>query len=144
LASAVKEQSLCANIRGGIRFGMFGAVMFSGCALLLYLVGGQKPFTQLGTSPPKLVAVYWGGCLAAGAIGGALTPLARWAAGSALIGAVVGVCLEVALRISQSGIFFWDRRDPFFMGFFAACGLIAALYFRWFPPKTAPPGADHE
>lgn len=93
----------------GIGIGSFLSIL----PLLAYMLFGSKPFADLHTSLPKVLAIYvLGGCIA-GALVGLVMPMIRSDVIAAVVGSIVGVLFACAIQIMDASGEGWTSASIF-------------------------------
>ncbi|MFL5607837.1 MAG: hypothetical protein ACJ8AD_15405 [Gemmatimonadaceae bacterium] len=94
-----------AVVTGGIM-----ATMFSAWVAVVYLAGGPRVFSAMGTSLHAVVLCYYVAGIAGGALVGLLLPLAGTLGGRMLVGSVAALVVGISAQTTLSGaIWHWDR-----------------------------------
>ena len=96
-------ESMLENLRWGVAAGLFFAALYSLYVTLLYLIRGPDPFDANETTLGQVIAVYFAGGIAGGAIVGVLRPLAKWRIGAAVVGVVAAVPVFLGIALSLEG-----------------------------------------
>ena len=91
--------TLVSNLRQGLWWGIAFAILYSGAALVMFLVRGFAPFLADGISFPRVLAMYWLGGLGGGLLYGLLLPLGRSLLGAMLLGFLVTVPVAAAASL---------------------------------------------
>lgn len=94
---------LANNVAWGIRRGVVFASVYAAWAVVLLVARGSAPFKRYGTTFGATIALYFVGGVAAGAIVGALRPLAQWRAGAAAVGVVAATPVYLATMLVLEG-----------------------------------------
>jgi hypothetical protein len=102
-------------------------------ATVVFVIHGSAPFERGHLTYGRTVALYVAGGTIAGAIVGALKPLARYDIGVPVVGIVAAFPAVVGFRIATKGISGWSAFDAAFVGFTSLLvGLGGALvYLRY-------------
>jgi ABC-type transporter Mla maintaining outer membrane lipid asymmetry permease subunit MlaE len=117
-----------ARLLRNIRYSsLFGAV-FSGWAIVVYLVAGRDapPAAELA----RIVAAYMGSAIAAGALTALLHPLQRRAAGRLLTAIVIAAAVGFALALAVGGDKSTGEIAIVTAGYALTMGPIGAWIFR--------------
>ena len=91
------------NVLWGARLGLAVGAVFSAWALAVFVLSAGQAMRDNGTTLPAVLAAYLAGGPVAGGVMGALRPLARWAAGAAVVGFVTAIPVFVAIRLAVDG-----------------------------------------
>ena len=130
-----------ADVRWGVAAGACFAALYSGMAVVLYVLAGPAQFGDKGLTLRATVAAYAAGGLAGGALVGLLRPLARWRAGAMLVGVAAAVPLTLALTLAMRGHPAGWSEDVWGGGALAAVALGLGCGFIAYEPPDAGRGA---
>lgn len=111
--TAIVRQSMkvLTNVTWGIFWGLCGAAVYCGYALILYVLRGSAPFEANGTTFWAVVGSYISGAIIVGILLGFLRPALRSFAGSAIAGFLCAIAVFVCIRIAADGLHAWSVDD---------------------------------
>jgi hypothetical protein len=89
--------------------GVIMAAICSAWVTLIRVFQGQDFFTELGVSFGKLVLIYFGGGIVAGAIVALLLPIGRWLVGATMIGYLAALPFFSLLSLTTLSPDEWHR-----------------------------------
>jgi hypothetical protein len=102
LGSKARASTMRGNLRSGLEWGAAFAAVYSGYAVLLWLVRGAAPFRGAETTLPKVLAAYFAAGLVGGGLFGLCLPLGRTRPGAALLGLLIGVPVMYAMVLAAT------------------------------------------
>lgn len=119
------------DIRWGIRVGLSFAALFSAWVLVLYTTQGPGAFERLGVTVWGAVLTYLTGGVVAGAIVGALRPLAKTRVGAMAVGVLAALPVAAAACYLLYGApLHWKRSVVIACGIYAVfIGLVCGSWF---------------
>jgi hypothetical protein len=135
-----------ANVRAGLRTGLFIATGFSAWATVLRLVVGPGAFERFGVTWGEVVAVYYLAFLAGGSVYGALLPLRRHPAGAVVLGfslmcpMYLGAAVLFHVTQNESGSWREDLGLAVLLGIIA--GIILGIWLSISEGSDGGPAAD--
>lgn len=122
MEGSLKKTPILEDLHWGIRWGIYGAVFFTGLAaipaLLRFLLNVEEVDGHRLPSFPVIIGLYLFGGVFGGAIVGLLRPLARSWWGMRLVGIVAAVPFCFAVSVALSGLS-WTQENPDFVIEFA-------------------------
>ena len=95
--SAAERRSVAADVRWGVGAGLWFAAAYSVLAAAIFAARGSAPLAGAGLTLPGVVAAYFAGGAAGGALVGLGRPLLRWQVGAMLVGVLAAGPLALAL-----------------------------------------------
>jgi len=103
--------------------------------LVVYVLGGDKPFEAHGTTPLTVIWLYLAVAVFSGIVVGLLQPLGRRAAGAALLGFLVALPCFLVMWLLRGRVDPWSAIDTITMLIWAAAlgapvGVIYRALFR--------------
>jgi hypothetical protein len=134
---------IAANIRWGLRGGLWVAAVLSGYVVMLYVARGSAPFVANSTTLPQVLLLYAAGGLAGGILVGLLRPLTRWRAGAVFTGVLTAALVyDGAIRaVTGSWVDFRSSVDLVGFAIMSICGGGIAGYLSWTWTHTRSPQA---
>jgi hypothetical protein len=105
------QMGLFQRILWGIKSGATFGLAFTALALLVFLLGGERPFQAHHTSFTNVVVTYLLGGIGSGIIVGVLRPLTRTKAGAGMVGFIAAIPVSVLVRIAIVGYQPWTVKD---------------------------------
>lgn len=94
----MSDGTLRRNMLWGVRNGLYYALGFSAWVVIVRVVSGPVPFTQLHSSLAQTVLLYFGGGIGGGVVVGLCRPLIRNEIAAAVVGVVAAVPVCVGLK----------------------------------------------
>ena len=128
------RRDLPQDLGWGIFWGLAFALVLTIVLVLLYAVRGSALFETYDTTFGGVVAVYFAGGLAGGAVVGLLRPLTRWRWGAAMVGVFAALPVGAAGRVLRYGLAPWGPKDTITLVIFAVAlgGTVGWIYWGMF------------
>jgi hypothetical protein len=90
------------GVRSGVKWAVAFAGVYSAYVVLLAIVKGSTTFESQHTTLLKVLAVYWGGGVAAGVVVGLFLPIGQHPVGAMVLGALGGVPVFAAAMLATT------------------------------------------
>lgn len=98
------------DVRFAVGTGFVMATLFSLWVVVMYLAGGPRAFSAIGTTVYAVVLCYYVAGIVGGALVGLLLPLTGTLGGRMLVGIVASLVLGISAQTTLKGaIWHWDR-----------------------------------
>lgn len=125
------------RVRTGIILGAIMATLYSLWVLIVYVFHGAAAFTALDITFGGLVLTYYVTGIAAGALIGLLSPLARSKAGAMLVGWLGAFLVTVGISLNMFGFFTkWVPANWVICAVVALFPAVAGVNVFWTPKST--------
>lgn len=100
----IQNMPVAKRARLGLSRGLMMGSALCVWVTVIFLLQGEQPFSELGTSYPESMAWYLAICSAAGVTIGMLIPIAKSMVGAYLVGAAAGISLASGIALSVYGV----------------------------------------
>jgi hypothetical protein len=128
-----EKMPMLKNLRWGVLSGIAFATLTSLWVGGLAILRGSVRFETYGLTIWQIMAVYFAGGVAGGAVVGLLRPVTKYRLGAALVGLVAAVPLAFAVEIALQGSpSHWGDLEWGFIKFFACVMGPAGGLIRWY------------
>jgi hypothetical protein len=107
----VQGMRIFKNIVDGVKVGLMFAAALSLVATALFVVSNGAAIDRSFAMLTRVITAYVVGGVVSGAVFGLLRPLARWAIGAAVLGAIVVTPAYAGMRFAIHGFIPWTVQD---------------------------------